>query len=648
VEASAVANVSGKAVTEGRLSVRQRANLSCFGRIVFSMVSWSLRAFAKPIFLLALLIVLVPQKAEPFGSGGNVCANNPCLNGGECMPTPGGAVCTCLSGWIGSICDTPVDNGQPSPTVNTLIDDSASEDGLCSLRKMISNANSPGIDTTGGDCVTANTTDTITFSVSGTITLNGSLPPIANSSPGSLTIDGTGESITIDGGGSQALEVGSGATLTLNNLTITNGGNSSGNGGGIYNDGGTLTVTNSTLSSNSASNGGGISNEGSLTVTNSTFFGNSASTNGGGIFNDTGATLSVNNSTLSGNGAGGGIYNNNSSAAAVTVTNSILANGASGTNCSGNGVTNGGYNIADDASCSFGSTPAANGQTLGDSVSASLASALADNGGPTETLAELAGSLSIDAIPFADCIYPSGALNPCTSPLSITSSTQLTCDQRGLPRPDPFDGSNGPCDIGAYEFQATSPTPTPTPTATPSPTATATSTATSTATATATPTQTATATPTATATSTPTPTATATGTATATTTATPTATATSTATSTATATATETATRTATATATASPTATATATPTATSTRTATPTRTPTATLTATPTRTPTPTPTPARFTGIPGVVGCELESVAVLSLRYVTLNNAASRLGYPNVSALQKAINQYCFPPRS
>jgi hypothetical protein len=59
-----------------------------------------------------------------------------------------------------------------------------------------------------------------------------------------------------------------------------------------------------------------------------------------------------------------------------------------------------------------------------------------NNGGPTETIAELASSLSIDAIPFADCTYPSGALNPCTEPLAITSSTQLNCDQRGLPRPD--------------------------------------------------------------------------------------------------------------------------------------------------------------------------------------------------------------------
>ncbi len=32
---------------------------------------------------------------------------------------------------------------------------------------------------------------------------------------------------------------------------------------------------------------------------------------------------------------------------------------------------------------------------------------------------------------------------------------QLTCDQRGMPRPDPVDGNNGPCDVGAFEFQDT-------------------------------------------------------------------------------------------------------------------------------------------------------------------------------------------------
>ena len=56
---------------------------------------------------------------------------------------------------------------------------------------------------------------------------------------------------------------------------------SGGEGGGILN-GGTLTVSNSTLSGNSAGlDGGGIHNGGTLTVSGSTLSGNSASYGGG-------------------------------------------------------------------------------------------------------------------------------------------------------------------------------------------------------------------------------------------------------------------------------------------------------------------------------------------------------------------------------
>lgn len=78
------------------------------------------------------------------------------------------------------------------------------------------------------------------------------------------------------------------------------------------------------------------------------------------------------------------------------------------------------------------------------------------NGGPTETIAlETSPIMSpaIDAIPFASCTYPSGSLNPC----STSTSLQLTCDQRGEPRPDAEDGGSGNCDIGAFELQVPTP-----------------------------------------------------------------------------------------------------------------------------------------------------------------------------------------------
>ena len=64
------------------------------------------------------------------------------------------------------------------------------------------------------------------------------------------------------------------------------------------------------------------------------------------------------------------------------------------------------------------------------------------NGGPTATIALLAGSPAIDAIPVASC-----------TDQATPTPNALTTDQRGIPRPDPVDGSNGACDIGAYEFE---------------------------------------------------------------------------------------------------------------------------------------------------------------------------------------------------
>ncbi len=295
-----------------------------------------------------------------------------------------------------------------------------------SLTTAISAAGSGGTVQFAVDCSPLTVTSTITLSQD-------------------VTIDGNGHSVTISGGGSvQVFVVNSGVTVTLNDLTIANGsallgggienlgtlsvtnstfsGNSATDfGGGILN-GSTLTVTNSTFSGNSATgNGGGIANGGTLTVTNSTFSGNSA-TFGGGIFNNGSGTLSVTNSTLSGNSAtffGGGILNVCCSALTAQLTNTILANPTGG-DCSGSFTDNGG-NLADDGTCFFTQSSSTNG-----AAPLNLGS-LADNGGPTKTIALLPGSVAID---FTSCLQPT--------------------DQRGSPRPD---GAEIMCDSGAYEFQ---------------------------------------------------------------------------------------------------------------------------------------------------------------------------------------------------
>lgn len=184
--------------------------------------------------------------------------------------------------------------------------DGSCADGDCSLRDALASAS-------GGDM--------IQFTVTGTITLTlGELVIDRN-----LMIEGPGaDRLTISGNNSsRVFKISSGVTAMISGLTISNG--AAPIGGGILNDHGTLTITNSTIAGNSASTfqnafGGGIYNaQGTITITNSTVSGNSASDIfgfGGGIYNTAG-TLTINNSTVSGNSAssdvgsdctGGGIY----------------------------------------------------------------------------------------------------------------------------------------------------------------------------------------------------------------------------------------------------------------------------------------------------------------------------------------------------
>jgi hypothetical protein len=260
---------------------------------------------------------------------------------------------------------------------------------------------------------------------------------------------------------------------TVTNSTLS--GNSAASGGGAYNNApGSLTLIDSTLSGNSAtsggySDGGGIDNSGTVTVIDTTLSGNSTSTSstlnstgseGGGIYN--GGTITMSNSTLSGNSAtastqngsassyseGGGIYNggtitisngtllsNSASAMAaplhyysfgnnifnnydtVYIQATLLANSAEGGDCSG-GVTDKGYNIDDDGSCGFSLPSISDYSTLSRTLGP-----LADNGGPTQTVALLPGTPAVDYVPAADC--------PPT-------------DQRSAAR-------SAPCDIGAYD-----------------------------------------------------------------------------------------------------------------------------------------------------------------------------------------------------
>jgi len=266
---------------------------------------------------------------------------------------------------------TPIPTATPIPTptpvplvVNTNSDTSTAGDHLCSLREAMENANNPGVDQTGGDCVIGTGTDTITFIANfpGPIDIQSTLPAVQNT----LTIDGGQQVITVDGSGSfQIIQVGPAASLTVNSLTLADGNQAGGVegqvvGAGIFNKG-TLTITNSTFSGNTSVYGSAIYNVGVLSVANSIFASNFGLEAGGAIYNHSGAVVTVTNSSFNMNsngsnsqlrGVGGAIYNDSS----LTVTGStFFQNGSLSGNMSAAGGAiyndnNGGLSIT---SCTF-------------------------------------------------------------------------------------------------------------------------------------------------------------------------------------------------------------------------------------------------------------------------------------------------------
>ena len=166
-----------------------------------------------------------------------------------------------------------------------------------------------------------------------------------------------------------------GGTLTVRDSTIYNNTNSTevgdsgfeGDGGAIYNGGGTLTVSDSTFISNVAeNNGGAIYNSGTLTVSNSTFSFNKIKNSGGlgfdpesGVCHDCGGgaiynrgTLTVDSSTFFRNRSqqGGGVLNFGTAKLANTIVTE-----STGANCAGP-ITDEGFNLSSDTSCGLSTT----------------------------------------------------------------------------------------------------------------------------------------------------------------------------------------------------------------------------------------------------------------------------------------------------
>ncbi|WP_430014925.1 Calx-beta domain-containing protein [Microcystis protocystis FBCC-A270] len=187
-----------------------------------------------------------------------------------------------------------------------------------------------------------------------------------------------------------------GGTLTITNSTIT--GNTAHTGGGIYNAHGKLTLTNSTISGNTAGwGGGGIFSDGTLTITNSTISGNTANGGGGGIFNI--GTLTITNSTISGNtanGGGGGIGN---FLGTLTITNSTI---------SGNTANGGGGGIGN-ALLQSQTLTITNSTISGNTANGGGGGIFnSDNAGNTGTLTLTNNIITSNSAPYGGGIYNTG------------------------------------------------------------------------------------------------------------------------------------------------------------------------------------------------------------------------------------------------
>jgi hypothetical protein len=254
-------------------------------------------------------------------------------------------------------------------------------------------------------------------------------------------------SAVVDGGGLPGLSVFlvfSAGNLTLDGLTVTGG--SSTLGGGVFNNGGTVTITDSTITGNTSTSttaepaGGGIFNGGTLTITDSTITGNTVTGNtsflalGGGIANN--GTLTITDSTITGNTASGGIGGGIEGVATIggTIVAANTANGAGNNNCSvlsGPAPTSVGYNLTDDATgAACGFTQATDKVNVNPDLGP-----LAAYGGSTMTLLPAPTSPAVGVIPSPTTLNGVAVCGP------------AALDQRGVPRPTP--GPN--CTIGAVE-----------------------------------------------------------------------------------------------------------------------------------------------------------------------------------------------------
>ena len=195
--------------------------------------------------------------------------------------------------------------------------------GAGSLRQAVTDANNAaGLDDIVFDAAVAGMTISLT---SGELLITDS-----------VDIVGTGE--TVDGGGlSRVLNVdagGAGINVSASDMTLSNGATAGGSGGVVRNIE-NLTLTNANVTGGQADFGGGIFNDGgTLSLNDSTLVNNTAAYQGGGLYNRNAGTVMIDGSTVDGNlvinaadydALGGGI-SNEGTGSEITIVDSYLTN----------------------------------------------------------------------------------------------------------------------------------------------------------------------------------------------------------------------------------------------------------------------------------------------------------------------------------
>lgn len=315
--------------------------------------------------------------------------------------------------------------------------------GSGSLRKAITDANMAG------------GTNTIVINATGSLDLASPLPTMTST----LTITGPGAAqLTIRCGTGTFPVLTLNGTIQLSGVTVKDGVNSGGNGGGIVVVAGSLVLLDSTITGNSASIGSGIYSTGTLTIRRSTISGNTGAgaVYGGGdttvvdsaladnqgtaiVFPTAMKTLTIDRSTISGNTDASGIGGLQLQGGTANISNTTFSanTGAQGGDfwTFSDNVTLSLLNVTavggsapallfDHAStvtlrntllagtgtrCSAGHLPTSQGNNLSSDTTCNLTNAtdkpgvdpligpLAANGGATKTHALLAGSPALNA-----------------------------------------------------------------------------------------------------------------------------------------------------------------------------------------------------------------------------------------------------------